>query len=134
MSGPNPCLMDLLTAKTSVRLVYQFGSSVVEGGPSPRDLDLGLWFGRRLSWDEERHLRADAALLDPRIDLVLLDDAGVVLRHEAVTGGRCILVRDEREEAEFEIRVLAAYRDFQVLRRRNEQDLRRRVEARRGAA
>jgi hypothetical protein len=134
MSDPDPHLMDLLTLKTSVRLVYQFGSSVSEEGPPPRDLDLGLWFGRRLSWDEERHLRADAALLDPRADLLFLDDAGVVLRHEAVVSGRCILVRDEREEAEFEIRVLAAYRDFQVLRRRNEQDLRRRVEARRGAA
>lgn len=134
MISPEPEVLAFLAAQAAIRLVYQFGSSVSEDGPAPRDVDLGLWCGRRLSWDDERILRAEIAARDPRVDPVFLDDAGVVLRHEVVTAGRCLLVRDQREQAEFEIQVLAAYRDFQVPRRRVEALLRRRVELRRGPA
>jgi hypothetical protein len=117
-----------------VRLLYVFGSTA-RGEAGPRsDLDLAVWLDRKLSWDEERDLRATVSTGHDQVDLVILNDAPPVLRYEVVTGGRCLLARDAAEHAEFEITSLARFLDFQPIRRVQREYLRRRVEERRGSA
>ena len=69
-----------------------------------------------------------------RVDLVILNEAPPALRFEIVTSGRCLLARDPREQAEFEIVSLSRFLDFQPVRRVQQEYLRARVEERRGAA
>jgi len=123
-----------LRARPEVRLVYLFGSAARgEAGPGS-DLDLGVLIGRRLAYDEERLLRADLADVAPEVDLVLLDGAVPALLFEVIDGGRCVFARDGREQAEFELRGLSRFLDFQPFRRAQDRWRRERVEARRAAS
>jgi predicted nucleotidyltransferase len=125
-------LVDALARDPRVRLAYAFGSAVHDQAGPLSDLDLGVLLTVRPSWDEEREFRARLTAVEPRVDLVLLNDAPPVLRYEIITGGRCLFTRDEREQAEFEITSLSRFLDFQPVRRVQQEYLRARVEERRG--
>ena len=125
-------LIEILQPDSRVRLAYAFGSRVHgEAGPLS-DVDLALLLASRLDWDEERHILADLQAVEPNLDLLILNDAAVVLRHEVVTGGRCLLWRSKAERASFEMDTLSRFLDFQPFRRVQQQYLRERVEQRRG--
>ena len=132
--GPYERLVALLAPDEHVRLVYAFGSAARDAAGPLSDVDVAVLLDRRLDWDEERGFRAhlDAAL--PGVDVVILNDAPPALRFEVITGGRCLLARDAREQAEFEIVSLSRFLDFQPVRRVQQEYLRTRVEERRGAA
>jgi len=130
----HPDLISALESDPRVRLAYVFGSRVhgVQGPLS--DVDVALLLDRSLDWDDERRLRARLLALEPKLDLILLNDATIVLRREVVTGGRCMLCRSEAEQAAFETDSLSRYQDFQPFRRVQQQYLRERVEQRRGTS
>jgi predicted nucleotidyltransferase len=126
-------LKKALAADPQVRLAYLFGSQV-HGQPGPSsDVDLAVLLERSPSWEEEQDLRRSLAGLVRRLDVVILNDAPPVLRYEVVTAGRCLLVRDSREQAEFEIHALSRFQDIQPFRRVQQRYLQARLEARRGA-
>ena len=117
-----------------VRLVYAFGSAARSAGGPLSDVDVAVLLDARPDWDAERELRGRIDAVAPRIDLVLLNDAPPALRFEVITTGRCLLARDAREQAEFEIVSLSRFLDFQPVRRLQQAYLRARVEERRGSA
>ncbi|HLK12295.1 MAG TPA: nucleotidyltransferase domain-containing protein [Candidatus Binatia bacterium] len=126
--------MELLKADPRVRLVYAFGSAA-SGVTGPlSDVDVAVLLDAPLAWDAERELRGRLGMLVPRLDLVILNEASPALRFEVVTSGRCLLARDAREQAEFEIVSLSRFLDFQPVRRVQQEYLRARLEERRGAA
>lgn len=132
MSGALERIVRELSRDSGVRLVYLFGSTARgEAGPES-DIDLAVVLEERPDWERERGLRARVASAGGApVDLVILNDAGVVARHEVVTGGRCLFARDVREQAEFEIQAISQYLDFQPVLRLQDQYLRERVEERR---
>jgi len=130
----SPSAQALLETDPRVRLCYQFGSSVRDGAPAARDVDIAVYLGRPPSYAEEVTFRSELQARDPRVDLVFLDGAPVVLVHEVVTTGRCLVARDGREQAEFEIRAIARYQDFRPFLQVQWDYLRWRSEARRGAS
>lgn len=122
----------VLGAQHRVRLVYGFGSAF-DGTAGPlSDVDLAVLVDGPLGWNEEQELRSRVAEVLPRVDLVVLNDAPLVLRFEVVTAGRCLFARDAREQADFEILSLSRFLDFQPMRRVQQAYLRARVEERRG--
>jgi hypothetical protein len=127
-------LLEQLSADPRVRLVYEFGSAASDTAGSLSDVDIAVLLDARLEWDAERELRGSLAAAVPRVDLVILNQAPPALRFEIITSGRCLLARDLREQAEFEIVSLSRFLDFQPVRRVQQQYLRARVEERRGAA
>jgi hypothetical protein len=133
-SGVYERLVEVLAADPRVRLVYAFGSAASNVAGPLSDVDVGVLLERRLDWDAERELRGRLAAVAPRVDVVILNEAPPALRFEIVTSGRCLLARDPREQAEFEIVSLSRFLDFQPVRRVQQQYLRARVEERRGAA
>jgi len=127
-------VVELLKADPRVRLVYAFGSAA-SGVTGPlSDVDVAVLLDAPLAWDAERELRGRLGMLVPRLDLVILNEASPALRFEVVTSGRCLLARDAREQAEFEIVSLSRFLDFQPVRRVQQEYLRARLEERRGAA
>jgi predicted nucleotidyltransferase len=126
-------LLALLEADPCVRLVYAFGSAARGEAGSLSDVDIAVLLERRPTWDTERELRSRLARAVPRVDVVILNEAPPALRYEIVTGGRLLLARDAREQAEFEILSLSRFLDFQPVRRVQQAYLRARVESRRGA-
>jgi len=131
---PYEPVREALASDARVRLVYAFGSAARGASGPLSDLDVAALLDRRPSWDEERELRARLAEVEPKVDLVVLNAAPPVLRYEVVTGGRCLLARDEAEQAEFEITSLSLFLDFQPFRRVQQRYLRERVEQRLGAS
>ncbi len=127
-------LVEAVAAEHRVRLAYAFGSAAREASGPLSDVDLALLLDRPPTWDEERRLRARLAAVDPRVDLVILNRAPPALRYEVLTGGRCLLARDEAEQAEFEITSLSRFLDLQPFRRVQREYLRERVERRLGAS
>ncbi len=132
--GPYDRVVELLAADPRVRLVYGFGSAASGVAGPLSDVDVAALLDAPLDWDAERELRGRVGALVPRIDLVILNGAPPALRFEIVTSGRCLLARDPREQAEFEIVSLSRFLDFQPVRRVQQEYLRARVEERRGAA
>jgi predicted nucleotidyltransferase len=126
-------VLGILRADPRVVAVYAFGSAA-RGQPDAGDLDVAVLLDRRLDWEAERELRAAVLAAEPRADLVVLNDAPPALRWEVLTGGQCLLGRDPRAQAEFEIVSLSRFLDFQPVRRVQADYLRSRVAERRGSA
>lgn len=133
-SVPFDALLDVLRDDPRVRLVYLFGSRARGEAAVDSDVDVAVLLDRRLSWEQERHLRAVTARAQPNLDLVVLNDAPSLLRREVVADGRCVFARDPREQAEFELVSLSRYLDFQPMRRVQQRYLRERVRERHGSS
>lgn len=96
----------------SVVAAWAFGSArdgeVRHGG----DADLGVLLAHRPTFDEQLDLLGqlqDALRLD-EVDLVILNDANVILRFEAVSGKR-LFIRDVPAMAEFVSLTAREYED-----------------------
>lgn len=102
-----------LAAEPSVRLVYLFGSAADPRRATVRDVDLAVLCRPRLDLEALLRLRADAvAAAGAPVDLVSLNDAGVVLAWEVAETGRCLFARDDDDEVGFVTRARARYWDF----------------------
>jgi predicted nucleotidyltransferase len=103
----------VLAADPRVRLVFLFGSTADPDRPAVRDVDLAIMTEPQLPLDELLRLRADLiAAAGPQIDLISLNDAGVVLTYEVATGGRCLFAREAELETEFVVRAILRYLDY----------------------
>jgi uncharacterized protein len=108
---------DRLASDPRIRLVYCFGSASDSTQPAVRDLDLAILAAPPLSDDELMRLRADLVLATGvPIDLIQLHRAPVVLAHEVVEHGRCLLARPPGAETDFVVRTRARYWDFKPFR------------------
>lgn len=68
-----------------------------------------------LSTDQRLRLRADiVSAVQVNVDLILLNDAPVVLACEIAETGRCLYARDPDAEVEFIARARARYWDFKL--------------------
>jgi len=107
------CAGARLAADPRVQLVYLFGSAVAPGRDAVRDIDLAVLTVPALDLDELMRLRADLmAGMDGELDLISLNDAGVVLAHEVADSGVCLFARTPDAEVEFVTRARARYWDF----------------------
>lgn len=104
---------EVLAGDPRVRLVFQFGSSSDSAVRTVRDVDLAVWTDPPLSLDELVRLRADAVeVAGGAVDLVSLNDAGVVLAWEVADSGRCLFAEPPEAETDFVVRARARYWDF----------------------
>ncbi len=102
-----------LAADPRVRLVYLYGSAADPGRRVVNDVDLAISCLPRMPFDEMMRLRADTIIAaGAPIDLVALDDAGVVLAWEVAETGACLFARDPDDEVAFITRARARYWDF----------------------
>jgi predicted nucleotidyltransferase len=103
-----------LAADPRVKLVFLFGSAADPDRKIPvRDVDLGIWTEPDLDKAELLKLRAaadDAAGGD--IDLVSLNEAGVVLTYKAATTRQCLYADPPDSETEFICRSIMRYLDW----------------------
>jgi predicted nucleotidyltransferase len=102
-----------LASDERVRLIFLYGSAADPTRSEVRDLDLALSCAPLLTMSELLRLQADAvAVAGMPVDLIDLDDAGVVLAWEVAETGRCLFARDPDDEIAFITRARARYWDF----------------------
>jgi uncharacterized protein len=123
-----------LAADERVKLVFLFGSAADPGRTiSVRDVDLAILTDRRLTLYELLDLKTDIAReAGGEVDLVLLNDAPVVLAHEVADTGRCLYANPPELETEFVTRARMRYFDFKWYLDQQWKTLGERLEARRG--
>jgi predicted nucleotidyltransferase len=96
-----------------VRLPFLFGSAADPEAGAVRDVDLAVLTDPPLALDELFRLRADAVeAAGGPLDLVSLNDAGVVLAWEVADSGCCLFADPPEAETAFVVRARSRYWDF----------------------
>jgi hypothetical protein len=110
-------LREVFAAHPAVRAAYVFGSVAADRERSSSDLDLGIVVDPD-RWDPSDHKISligdcmDAAKRD-RVDLVVLNDAPLVLQFEAVRLNEPLYRADDFDHGAFISRVVRMYWDFE---------------------
>lgn len=103
-----------LAADPRVKLIFLFGSAADPDRKLPvRDVDLAVWTEPEIEFWEFLRLRdraGDAA--EGEIDLVPLNEAGIILAHEVADTGICLHANPPERETEFVCRARMRYFDF----------------------
>lgn len=126
----------VLAADERVKLVFLFGSAADPDRKSVRDVDLAILADHRLTLYELLDLKAAVArAAGGEIDLILLNDAPVVLAREVAVTGKCLYADPPELETDFVTRANMQYLDFKWYLDRQWEILGERLEARqRGTA
>ena len=103
-----------LAADPRVKLVFLFGSAADPDRKIPvGDVDLAILTEPSLDFRAFLDLRADTVTAaGGEIDLVLLNEAGVILTHEVAETGICLYSDPPDLETEFVCRAIMRYLDF----------------------
>jgi predicted nucleotidyltransferase len=103
-----------LAADPRVKLVFLFGSAADPDRKIPvGDVDLAILTEPSLDFGAFLDLRADTVTAaGGEIDLVPLNEAGVILTHEVAETGICLYSDPPDLEAEFVCRAIMRYLDF----------------------
>jgi len=116
-------LADAWASDPSIGAVYLFGSRA-SGRPGPRsDVDLAVTLAAgldaRARWRKRLDLMADASrrLGTDAVDVVVLEDAPIVLGHRVLARGRLLRESQPRRRAAVAEDILRRYLDEEPLRR-----------------
>ena len=103
-----------LASDPRVKLVFLFGSAADPDRKIPvRDVDLAILMDPPLEFRDFLKLRAGAVeAARGEIDLVSLNEAGVILTHEVAETGICLYSDAPERETEFVCRAIMRYLDF----------------------
>jgi predicted nucleotidyltransferase len=126
-------LQDYFQEKRGVLFAYLFGSSVYHPQKA-KDSDIAVFL------EEEEFKKVGAIdaqikiwlelsdlIRDKKFDIVVLNEAPLLLRHEVLRNGRVIFERDREFRIEFEINSLLKFYDTEPLRRLFWEDLRNKI-------
>ena len=119
-------VMEAFEAETQILLAYLFGSKARGIETSQSDTDIAIL----LSELPENLLDFYLNLVDrlsevvgDRVDLVTLNTAAPLLKHQVIKHGRVAYCRDEKARVEFEAGAEREYMDFRIYRERYDEAL-----------
>ncbi|KGM98410.1 nucleotidyltransferase [Clostridium novyi A str. 4552] len=102
-----------------IKLIYIFGSYAKGTNNSNSDLDIAVLLEHNYNAMDKLSLISDLTLIFKRddIDLVILNSANSVLRHQIVKYGKIIFMENEDIKVNFEVRTLKEYMDMEPFRK-----------------
>ncbi|MDO9534820.1 MAG: nucleotidyltransferase domain-containing protein [Bacillota bacterium] len=109
-----PELLDYFSSKEVILTVLLFGSFGTEACTELSDMDIALILNRKVSLMEEMKISADLSLILGRddVDVVILNETMVDLRHEILCNGDIIFEKDRLITADFVENTLNHYFDY----------------------
>lgn len=112
----NENLQSIFQKEARVAAVYLFGS-LVQGKVHPKsDIDLAVLISpdKNFGLDDTLNLEVNItlALKTERYDLVILNNASLILRFRVISTGKLIYVANDDFRSEFEEKVMQEYYDF----------------------
>ncbi|MBN1442914.1 MAG: nucleotidyltransferase domain-containing protein [Planctomycetes bacterium] len=119
--------LESFCAGTDIVLLYLHGAHArgTQGALSDLDLAVLLAPTARRSFDARLELVARLEEVSRRddVDIVVLNDAGVIISDRVVRSGRLVFARSEREKVRFEDHAIKAALDFQHFSREYDEAL-----------
>lgn len=102
----------------SIQLVYVFGSYAKGNNNRNSDLDIAILM-EEMDFNDKLSLIGDLTDIFKRndIDLVILNSANSVLKHQIIKYGKLIYMKSEDIKVKFEVKVLKEYMDMEPFRR-----------------
>lgn len=106
-----------LQEQPEIDAAYLFGSRVTGRAGEDSDLDVALLLAEDVDLDEDpmyrlRQLSALETLSGHHVDVVILNQAPLVLINQVLTTGELIFERNRHRRVRFEVRSLLTYFDF----------------------
>jgi len=110
----------LCSQEPAIDAAYIFGSRARGSTGSERDLDVALLLneGRGLEFSLLSFMSSLERTCACRADVVILNQAGEILKHEVRRTGRLIFERDSEKRKQFEVSSRKRYEDFLYLHRK----------------
>lgn len=118
-------LKRLLEGERGVVLGYLFGSHAMGLDGPLSDVDVAVFLNENMSKADRFELRLklmarlSSALRTGKVDVVVMNDASIVLNYEVIKHGRALVVRDRELKLDVESRILSAYLDWMYYERRS---------------
>ncbi len=114
-------LTNYLRRQPDVRLAYLFGSQAQGRAHALSDVDVALLLAEHLSPLEQSRVRLRltgelmALLQREDVDLVVLNQASLLLRHRVLRDGRLLFANDDRERVRFAAETYRRYLDCRYM-------------------
>lgn len=111
--------MDRLIETYGIRLIYIFGSYAKGNNNEKSDIDIAVLLNNDYNPMDKLELIGELASVLRRedIDLVILNSANPVLRHQVIKYGKLIYMESEDVKVDFEVKVLKEYMDMEPFRK-----------------
>ena len=111
--------LQYLKEKYDIKLVYIFGSYAKGTNKKNSDLDIAVFLGGDYAPFKKLELIGDLIEIFKRddVDLVVLNEANPVLRHQVIKYGKIIFEESEEVRVNFEVQTLREYMDMEYFRR-----------------
>lgn len=108
-----------LLQEYDIKLIYIFGSYAKGNNNTNSDLDIGVLLNNDYDPMDKLSLIGYLTSIFKRddIDLVILNSANSVLKHQVIKYGKLIFMENEDIKVNFEVRVLKEYLDMEPFRR-----------------
>lgn len=108
-----------LLQKYHIKLLYVFGSYAKGNNNKNSDIDIAVLLDDNYNSMDKLNLIGDLTLIFKRddIDLVILNTANPVLRHQIIKYGKIIYEENQDARVFFEAKVLSEYMDMEPFRR-----------------
>lgn len=112
--------MDKLVIKFNIRMFYIFGSYATGKNDKNSDIDIAVLLREPYDHMLKLYLLGELNTILKRddIDLVILNSANTVLKHQVIKYGRAVYEENLNAKVEFEVKALDEYMDMEPFRRR----------------
>lgn len=109
-------LIEFLSTQPDVAAAYLFGSLALGRAAPHSDVDIAVLLqemGRQAMWERRLQLMGELERFgNQKVDVVILNTAPLLLRHQVLSTGRLLYERDRAARVEFQVRVGKFYADY----------------------
>ena len=111
--------LETLIDSYGIKLIYIFGSYAKGTNGKDSDLDIAVFLEDNYNPLDKLTLIGEFTDIFKRndIDLVILNNANSVLKHQVIKYGKLVYMENEDIKVNFEVRVLKEYMDMEPFRR-----------------
>ena len=106
-------LLHILEANPHINFAYLFGSYAKGRAKGGSDLDIAVWVKEPV--DKIELMTAIGEAVPKEIDLVILNDAPPLLRHQVMRYGKLLFCKVKKEHTRFKVWSIKEYEDFRWL-------------------
>jgi len=109
-------LTDYLSKQDYIKFAYLFGSVAGKKEGKLSDVDIAIFLDEKLSKKERISLQLEmvshfmSLLKTDRIDVVIMNDAPILLKYNIIKHGK--ILKDDEKRAEVEAKILSTYLDM----------------------